>query len=58
MLSYPRPEDDILILGPGLEKSQACHRIEQHGNRKGKVVGLQHASRLAEVELVFPTVKV
>jgi hypothetical protein len=44
-----------LILGPGRAKDQLCQRIEQHVNLKGKVVGIQHATKLAEVELVFPT---
>lgn len=55
VLSYLKPGDEILILGPGQAKRDLCHEIERSGNLKGEVVGLQQATRLAEVELVFPT---
>lgn len=55
VLSHLQPQDEILILGPGRAKRQLCQRIERLGNLKGKVVGLQQAPELAEVELVFPT---
>jgi hypothetical protein len=55
VLSHLQPQDEILILGPGRAKRQLGQRIEQLGNLKGKVVGLQDAPELAEVELVFPT---
>jgi hypothetical protein len=54
VLSHLEPQDEILILGPGQAKRELCQWIEQHGGLKGKVVGLHHASRLADVELVFP----
>jgi stalled ribosome rescue protein Dom34 len=55
VISHLQSQDEILILGPGRAKDQLCQRIEQRGNLKGKVVGLQHAPKLAKVELVFPT---
>jgi hypothetical protein len=55
VLSHLQPQDEILILGPGQAKRDLRQRIEQPGTLKGKLVGLYHASRLAEVELVFPT---
>ncbi len=55
VLSYLEPQDEILILGLGQAKHELRQRIEQQGSLKGQVVGLQHASRLSEVELVFPT---
>jgi hypothetical protein len=58
VLSYLGPQDEILILGPGQAKRELRQDIEQHGNLKGKVVGLHEASRLGEVELVFPIGKV
>jgi hypothetical protein len=58
VLSYLQSGDEILILGPGQAKRELGHRIAQHGGLKGKVVGLYQASRLAEVELVFPTSEV
>jgi hypothetical protein len=54
VLSHLKPQDEILILGPGQAKSQLGHRIEQYGNLKGKMVGLEDAPKLANVELVFP----
>lgn len=55
VLSYLKPGDEILILGPGQAKRELHQQIERYGTLKGKVVGLQYASRLVEVELVFPT---
>ena len=55
VLSYLKPLDEILILGPGQAKRELRHQIEQQGGLKGKVVGLYNASRLAKVEVVFPT---
>ena len=55
VLSYLRPEDEILIMGPGQAKLELRHQIEQQGGLKGEVVGLCHACNLAKVEVVFPT---
>jgi len=55
VLFYLEPNDEILILGPGQAKHELCQWIEQHRSMRGKVVGLYDASRLAEIELVFPT---
>jgi hypothetical protein len=55
VLSYLKPRDEILILGPGQAKLELRHQIEQQGGLKGKVVGLHDACRLAKVEVVFPT---
>jgi hypothetical protein len=54
VLSYLRPEDEILIMGPGQAKRELRDQIECRGTLKGMVVGLYHASRLANVELVLP----
>jgi hypothetical protein len=53
VLSHLESQDEIWILGPGQMKHELCQQIEQHGTLKGRVVGLHHASRLADVELVF-----
>jgi hypothetical protein len=58
VLSHLEPQDEILILGPGQAKRELRQRIEQHGGLRGKVVGLYHASRLADAELIFPTSQV
>jgi hypothetical protein len=55
VLSYLKPLSEILILGPGQAKRELSHQIEQQGGLKGKVVGFYNASRLAKVEVVFPT---
>lgn len=55
VLSHLEELDEILILGPGKAKRELRHQIEQQGGLKGKMVGIYDASRLAEVELVFPT---
>lgn len=55
VLSYLKPLDEILILGPGQAKHELRNQIEQLGGLKGKVVGFYYASRLARVEVVFPT---
>lgn len=55
VLSHLKSEDEIWILGPGQAKRELHHQIEQQGALKGKVVGLYHASKLAQVELIFPT---
>ena len=55
VLSHLEPLDEILILGPGQANHELQHQIEQQGGLKGRVVGLYDASRLAEVEVVFPT---
>lgn len=55
VLYHLQPEDEILILGPGQAKRELRQQIEQPGILKGKVIGLQYASRLADVELVSPT---
>lgn len=55
VLSHLGKLDEILILGPGQAKHELHHQIEQQVGLKGKAVGLYDASRLAEVDLVFPT---
>ena len=54
VLSHLGPQDEILILGPGRAKCELRHQIEGQGGLKGKVVGLYYASRLVEVEVLFP----
>ena len=54
VLNHLEPADEILILGPGRAKRELRQRIEQHDGQKGTVVGLHHASRPADVELIFP----
>jgi hypothetical protein len=58
VLSHLEPLDEILILGPGRAKLELRHQIEEQGGLRGKVVGLHKASRLAEVEVIFPTSEV
>jgi hypothetical protein len=55
VLSHLEPQDEILILGPGQAKLELRHQIEQQGGLKGEVGGLYYASRLANVEVIFPT---
>jgi hypothetical protein len=55
VLSRLEPLDEILILGPGQAKLELRRQIEQQEGLGGKVVGLYYASRLAEVEVIFPT---
>lgn len=55
VLTCLEPRDEILILGPDQAKDELRQLIERHRGSKGSVVGLYHASRLAEVDLVFPT---
>jgi hypothetical protein len=55
LLSHLEPVDDILILGPGQAKHELCRQIDRCRGLRGKVVGLHHASTLAQVELVLPT---
>ena len=55
VLSHLEPLDEILILGPGQAKLELRHEIEQQGGLRGRVVELHNASRLAEVEVIFPT---
>jgi hypothetical protein len=55
VLSHLEPLDEILILGPGRTKLELRRQIEKQEGLKGKVVGLYHASTLAEVEVIFPT---
>jgi hypothetical protein len=55
VLSHLEPLDEILILGPGQAKLELRRQIEQQEGLRGKVVGLHYASRLAEVEVIFPT---
>lgn len=57
VLSHLEPQDEILILGPGQAKRELRRRIEQQGGPRGKIVGLYHASRVANAELIFPTGK-
>jgi len=54
VLSYLESQDEIWILGPGQAKRELRQRIEQVGSLKGRVVGLYHAQKLVEAELVFP----
>jgi hypothetical protein len=54
VLSHLKCEDEILILGPGQAKRDLHQQLRRHGAQKNKVIGLRHAPRLAEVELVFP----
>ena len=54
VLSHLGSQDEIWILGPGQMKRELRQRIEQHDGQKGTVVGLHHASRPADVELIFP----
>ena len=55
VLAHLEPLDEILILGPGRTKLELRRQIEKQEGLKGKVVGLYHASTLAEVEVIFPT---
>jgi hypothetical protein len=55
ILSYLKPLDEILILGPGQAKNELRQQIEQQGSLKGTVLGLYYASGLAKVEVIFPT---
>jgi len=55
VLSLLRPQDEILIVGPGQAQRELRHQIEQQRGLRGKVVGLRYASNLAKAEVVFPT---
>jgi hypothetical protein len=55
ILTYLEPGDEVLLLGPDAAKHDLHQLIERHRGSKGGVVGLYHASRLAEADLVFPT---
>lgn len=55
VLSLLEPQDEILILGPDQAKRELLQRIEGHQGANGKVVGIHDASRLSEVDLVYPT---
>ena len=55
VLSLLEPQDEILILGPDQAKRELLQRIEGHQGARGKVVGIHGASRLSEVDLVYPT---
>lgn len=55
VLTYLEPGDEVLLLGPDEAKHNLRQLIERYGGSKGSVVGLYHASRLAEADLVFPT---
>jgi hypothetical protein len=55
VLSHLKPQDEILILGPGEAKLELRHQIERQGGQRGQVRGLYYASRLANVEVIVPT---
>ena len=55
VLSLLKPQDEILILGPDQAKRELLQRIEGRQGASGKVVGMYDASRLSEVDLVYPT---
>lgn len=48
-------QDEIFVLGPDRAKRELLQRIEGHRGAKGTVVGIHDASRLSEVDLVYPT---
>jgi hypothetical protein len=55
VLSPLEPQDEIFVLGPDQAKRELLQRIEGHRGAKGTVVGVHDASRLSEVDLVYPT---
>jgi hypothetical protein len=44
--------DEILILGPGLAKYELRRRIERHKGLRGKVVAVQNADTIPQVQLI------
>ena len=52
IIQHLGPVDEILILGPGQAKYELKKRIEHHKGLKGKVMDLDSAPEMSEVELI------